>query len=460
VLKRTKHLHRDFAVSNLLRSLVIITSIVASSFASADNQFIPRMPDDLDQVDFYLHTIDVGVLVHEKYGHTQIRVHDRLANSDIAYSWGIFDYQDPSFAMKFYRGVMRYRIGAYQTQVVHRIYAYEGRKVWEDKLELNRNQKRRLMEKIIFQMQPENREYDYQYFFDNCSTRPRDFIDVALNGEFKTRYFSAPSPFSFRDLVRSHQATTPLSGLGLEITMNGRLDRIITKWEEMFLPKSLRQYLMEMPRSDESDIAVPGSSILTPVQEYYRSPTPTADYRNDDLLAYAIFGIAPLIMTALILAFRSKSVQFYQSILVAFTTRLFGLSLLLWSLLAFVSGTIMITSWAFSNHLDLYHNANLFLFWPLDIVLMVPAFALILRGADAAGSIRMRSLIRWLIGAHAVAAAGCGILALTGLIQQDLSRIFAVFGTCGTMIYFCLNQFLQPISGKITREQPIRQSGR
>ncbi len=437
-------------------SFVLATCSFTANFAVADNQFIPRMPEDLDQVDFYLHTIDVGVLIHEKYGHTQIRVHDRAANSDIAYSWGIFDYQDPSFAMKFYRGIMRYRIGAYQTQVAHRIYAYEGRQVWEDKLELNRIQKRRLMDKIIFQMQPENREYDYQYFFDNCSTRPRDFLDFALNGDFKTKYFNEPSLFSFRDLVRSHQATTPMSGLGLEITMNGRLDRTITKWEEMFLPKSLRQYLMEMPKSDENDLPIPDSSVLTPVQEYYKTPTPTADYRNDDLLGYVIFGAIPLLMTIILLAYRSRSVAFYQSNLVAIVTRLFGLVVVLWSLLAFVAGTIMITSWVFSNHLDLYHNANLFLFWPFDLILVGPALSLMLRGANAAGTFRLRQLTRWLIGAHAISAAACGLLVLTGIIDQDLSRIFAVFGICGTMIYFCLNMFMQPISGKPIREQPIR----
>ena len=50
--------------------------------------------------------------------------------------------------------------------------------------------------------------------------------------------------------------------------------------------------------------------------------------------------------------------------------------ILLYSWLVFsgLLGTVMTLSWMFSGHMDLHHNANLYLYWPLDLLLLFAFF--------------------------------------------------------------------------------------
>jgi len=401
-----------------------------------------EIPDDLDRVDMYLHTIDVGVAVHEKYGHTQIRVVDRNSGKDVAYTWGLFDYRDPQFALKFYRGIMRYRIGMFDIDQAMDIYRYEGRQVWEDKLNLSTSQKRKLLEAIEWQLRPENREYNYLYFFDNCSTRPRDLLDTAVNGAFKKFFDGKNAQYSFRDMVRIHQATTPLTGLALEVTMNGRLDRTMTIWEEMFLPRALRAYLLTLP-NPEGDI---NQSVAGPVLQPHRvlveAPTPAGDFTLDERIAYSIFGVPGLLM--LIAGFRRRFGMDAGSV-PAIVYRIFGVFFTVWGALAGVFGTLMLVSWFASNHLDLKHNANLWLFWPTDFVFAFLGLKIMAAGQTInVARIQYQRLKTYLL-AHLVSLGLLLMMALSGLVTQDIFRVVKVFGVIGLiMSYAAFRHAIEP----------------
>ncbi len=391
---------------------------------AAQAQTSLRLPQNLDAVEVYLHTVDVGTRIYDNYGHTQIRIRDPEGGTDMAFSWGLFDFDDPGFLLKFYKGILRYRIGAFRLDQAHTIYRWEGRTVWEDRLNLSSPQKARLLEKIFWQLQPENREYDYQYFFDNCSTRPRDFLDFAISGGLKSRFEYELSESTFRDAVREHQATVPLTGLGLEVVMNSRLDRPMTRWEEMFLPKSLRQYLLSMPQIDEQGQSIAGTQLMQPLKTMYESPTPHADYRRDGFLAYWLFAGASFIV-GLAHWWRHRKDRHANLGRAAF--RLLGAGSMLWGFLAGIFGTLMIVSWAWSQHLDLHHNANLWLFWPLDFALILPGAAWLWRGRPI-DSPRWVRYLKHLLLAHAIGLAVLLLLTLFGASEQNVSRVVAIFG--------------------------------
>jgi hypothetical protein len=401
-----------------------------------------EIPADLEKVDMYLHTVDVGVPIHAKYGHTQIRVVDRNSGSDVAYTWGIFDYRDPQFALKFYRGIMRYRIGVYDIDQAMDIYQYEGRKVWEDKLNLSVSQKRKLLEAIEWQLLPENREYNYLYFFDNCSTRPRDLLDTTLDGAFKKFFAGKDAQYSFRDMVRIHQATTPLTGIALEVTMNGRLDRTMTVWEEMFLPRALRAYLLTMPNPEGAtnpDVAGP---LLQPVRILVDAPTPAADFILDERITYSVFGIPGLLM--LIAGFRRRFGMDGGSV-PAVVFRMFGVFFTAWGALAGTFGTVMLVSWFASNHLDLKHNANLWLFWPTDFVFAFLGLKIMAAGQTISISRLHFTRLKNYLLAHLGGLAIVLVLALTGLITQDVFRVVKVFGVIGLiMSYAAFRHAIEP----------------
>ena len=170
---------------------------------SPARDFKPRIVNNYKEIDFYLHTVEVGNLVFNNFGHTAIRLVDKRNGDDFVFNWGIFDFSHPvSFSYKFFKGVLIYKLGAYPTRFAHRIYKWEQRTVWEDKLNLTPDQKKILYERISWHLKPENISYPYQYFFDNCSTRPRDFIDEALNGSVKALTENQSTHQTFRDMWR------------------------------------------------------------------------------------------------------------------------------------------------------------------------------------------------------------------------------------------------------------------
>jgi len=408
--------------------LLLTLSALAASFAPAWAQVLLE-PRDFTKVDFYLHTVDVGQEIPAKYGHTQIRMHDRSTGQDIAVSWGLFDFNKPNFIWNFYKGFLTYEIGAFSMRQAQNIYHFNNRHVWEDKIHLSVKQKRRLFEKMAHDLLPENSSYQYDIFFDNCSTRPRDFIDHALLGQVRAAVAGVLTQESFRDMVREHQATTPLTGMGLELIVNARLDRRMTAWEQMFLPMRLRSVLQEMPQVDDQGNPVEGTKLLSFVREIVVAPAPAASYLIDDLLVWLLFGL-PLALIFLRSYFSPASAQ-----------RLFGGYLFSWGLFSGFLGTLMLMNWLVSEHLVTHHNANLMIFWPLDFLFVRLGWHW-LRARPrpdhaAARSWRWRHAAYLLCVAHMVSLAVLALLHLLGWVEQDVGRVLLSFG----LIAFCLYYF-------------------
>ena len=93
----------------LLIRLAFICSLVAhgASALAADTQ----AEDQYGSVEVYLLTVGIGDQIHSRFGHTMIRIVDPKEKTDVVYNWGMFDYADPAFAWKFFKGVLIYRVG-------------------------------------------------------------------------------------------------------------------------------------------------------------------------------------------------------------------------------------------------------------------------------------------------------------------------------------------------------------
>jgi hypothetical protein len=99
---------------------------------------------------------------------------------------------------------------------------------------------------------PENRDYRYHHFRDNCATRIRDIIDTGTGGAFKTRYEREPGRFTLRQHVRRHTWFSPFWDWILNFWMGQGIDRPITVWEEMFLPAEIGTRIGEFTYTDDS----------------------------------------------------------------------------------------------------------------------------------------------------------------------------------------------------------------
>lgn len=67
-------------------------------------------------------------------------------------------------------------------------YRSEGRWVYQQELNLTNEEKAEMRRAFDNNFLPENRTYRYNYFYDNCTTRPRDIIIDNIKGQL---YFLA-----------------------------------------------------------------------------------------------------------------------------------------------------------------------------------------------------------------------------------------------------------------------------
>lgn len=82
--------------------------------------------------------------------------------------------------------------------------------------------------------------YDHQY--DNCATRIRDVLDLAVDGAWATAAQGRPGPgASFRDLSREVASGQLLLMLTADLVAGRAVDAIPDRWDAMFLPAVLQR---------------------------------------------------------------------------------------------------------------------------------------------------------------------------------------------------------------------------
>ena len=218
----------------LLRLLLIL----APTFVLA--QPVIELTDD-SQVS--LVTCGPGEELYEAFGHTAIRVYDPNLGFDAVYNYGTFDFDQPNFYWNFVQGRSLYMLAVNRYSNFIRTYEYYNRSVREQFLDLSLEQKQSLLDKLTWNAKQENREYLYDYFFDNCSTRPRDIIMEALNGnvEFDSTYLG-DERLSIRQLTDLYiLKEQPWGDLGIDLCLGAVIDKPATSMQYMFLPEKLEE---------------------------------------------------------------------------------------------------------------------------------------------------------------------------------------------------------------------------
>jgi hypothetical protein len=380
-----------------------------------------RMPANLDLLEFYLITVDTGDQVWDNFGHTALRVIDSGSDSDLVFNWGMFDTSvgNVTFATNFMRGILNYQLGVSPPAWEFGRYEREQRTVWQDRISLTSEQKATLYQRLAWNLREENIVYSYQYFFDNCTTRVRDYLNEALGGRLESQN-RALSQRSFRDEVLAHYATVPPVAFSLDVLMNSRIDRRMSQWEELFLPARLRQDLLTL----QSDVTRSGQRqpLLDDSLVIMEFDPPAAGINIYHVLGGTLF--ASLLL--LFLNFKRVSISSFSSQpsftlrAPGFNYRLMGLSVLLLAVVSGLYGLIMSIAWMESGHLDLHHNLNLLIFWPTDILAIPFALRWLLSGRFCTISKGAYNLVVLYLLAHLVSALTYVFVALTGIATQNV----------------------------------------
>jgi len=173
------------------------------------------------------------------YGHTGIRLNDPVNDMDYVFNYGLFDFSKPNFIYRFAKGETDYKLGGNHFLDYIIEYQMRGSSVTEQVLNLNPGEKQRIAEALLINMRPENRTYRYNFFFDNCATRPVDLVEAYVDGEVV--YHHPYQPKTFREMINYASRNKPWQTFGCDLALGSPADRLATQHEEMFLPWYLQE---------------------------------------------------------------------------------------------------------------------------------------------------------------------------------------------------------------------------
>ncbi len=405
--------------------LALLCAFFYPACSWADGRFIPPEPRDLQAVEFYLVTRGAGAEVYTKYGHTMIRVVDPSHHLDVNYNWGAFSFEDPNFIWKFLRGFLRYFLDISPSSHDLRVSQFERRWLVQERLNLTAKQKAALLARLNREAQPDRRHYRYLFFTDNCATRPRNFLNDALGGKIAERSQKEPTGRTFRDKVMDFNASSPVMAMGQDVLLNNEADQKLSKWEEMFVPLVLRDYLLTLPAYNDDGTVREGEKLLSDTQLLVEFPDPAVPFFNGYALIWMLIG-TPLLL-GLVLAGKTS----FRKL----GLRLFGLALALWGAIAGLFASFLTLSWAFSEHTVLPHNANLWLLWPTDWFYLFLGIFILLQGAAPRSKGLLARLTGWLTCGHLAALGLYVLLAGGGIFTQYVLRVLVYFGSLALLLY-------------------------
>ena len=116
-------------------------------------------------------------------------------------------------------------------------YRERNSSVTEQMLNLTTVEKQQLADALFVNYQPENREYRYNFVYDNCSTRPRDKILSVIKDKVVYDYVSEPQ--TFRNWVGTYTGENTWAKFGIDMLLGREADELSTRWSSMFLPEVL-----------------------------------------------------------------------------------------------------------------------------------------------------------------------------------------------------------------------------
>ncbi len=338
----------------------------------------------------YLMTFGPGAQVWERFGHNALWIHDPAHGTDEAYNYGLFDFHQENFILRFVRGQMWYWMAGFPADRYVEQYRQDNRSVWIQELELTPPAKQELQRFLQWNAEPEHRFYHYDYYRDNCSTRVRDVIDRVVGGGLRRQTELVPTGATYRFHTQRLTANDPPIYTGLMLALGQRVDRPLPAWDEMFLPLKMREHVRL--------VTVPGPAggrlpLVRSERTIFESTAPAPPDAPPDWLRWYLAAGVAIGGAAWLLAQRARSSGAAR---VGFTLIVGS-----WALLAGLAGVIMAGLWGLTDHVAAGNNENLLQLSPLAL--------LILPGLGGWG--RRGRRLR-LAGGAAMALAGLSLLGL------------------------------------------------
>ncbi len=282
---------------------------VAAEPADDDDDAGNQHPIKVSLLTFY-----PGDEIFEVFGHTEILLTD--STGDYYVNYGVFDFNSPNFLGRYIKGETDYMCALMPPELDGGLKP--GRKVVRQVLDLSPEEAQSVWDLLVENLQPANREYRYRHFSDNCSTRPRDILEEALNEELDYSRCDYIVGNTLRQVMSYYTRNYPWEQFGIDLALGAACDTIIDARTHTFVPLFLMHALAgvqvdDKPLVKDTSVVRPGADegIVMPPTPWYLTPMAMAvlvlvltllvtvrDYRHRrvsrwyDTLLFSIAGMA------------------------------------------------------------------------------------------------------------------------------------------------------------------------
>lgn len=289
------------------------------------------------------------------YGHAALRIHDPEQGIDLIFNYGLFDFAKPNFIYRFAKGETDYKLGVanFQDYVIE--YQMRGSDITEQTLNLTPAECERIWQALLTNYRPENRVYRYNFFFDNCATRPAAIVERQVAGTIDFRY-----PYearTFRALINHCTRNHPWLTFGCDLALGSPTDRLATPHEMMFLPSCLQQAFAN------ASITSPDGTTRPLVSETRIISSEEADFPEQDIwdtLTPLVVGWTIFFMIALLTWGEWKRGSYYYK----------GIDILLF-FLAGMGGVVLFFLGFISVHPCTWPNWSMIWLHPFHLVAVI-----------------------------------------------------------------------------------------
>ena len=253
-------------------------------------------------------TIGPGSSLNDSFGHSAIRVYDSSQKIDIVFDYGRYDFNADGFYINFIKGKLNYEIGwSYYNSLVT-YYKTQNRSIYEQKLNLSLKEKQKFLDKLLHRIEPANKRYLYDFFYNNCATKIKDdLINVTKNNIiFSIKNDSTLK--TFRQLIRSHVPENSWGGIGIDLALGSVIDIKATVEEHTFLPNYLRGVLDESILISNSQKIINKTNTINEIKNKNK-----INLLFSPLFILSFFSILFVIITCFDMKYsrRTKSLDFF-----------------------------------------------------------------------------------------------------------------------------------------------------
>lgn len=284
-------------------------------------------------------TAGPGTELYEAFGHSAIRVKDPMLQLDLIYNYGMFDFNQPNFYSNFVKGKLLYSLGRYPFDYFLASYQQDKRWVKQQVLNLNQDEKQAFFKFLEINALPQNSNYLYDPYFDNCATKLRDITKTILKNKLVFNDEHLPKNQSFRQLMNQEIPWNTWGSFGINVALGSKLDQKASVEGFMYLPKYMYSVFKNSKISSNSNFEnlVKREEVLLD----FENLTPKTSLFSPFLI-FLLFSIIGIFITF-------KDIQKKKR------TKLIDFSIFFFS---GIIGLLIVFLWFFTNHSTTPNNFN------------------------------------------------------------------------------------------------------